>query len=90
MAVQSCHRPMRVVTRSHVPRADWASYERVFVGELERARQAGIGEAIFGDINLLPHREWEEKVCVGAPGSRPVCRSELVPGAPSWRSSGAE
>lgn len=45
------------------PRADWASYERVFVAELERARLAGIGQAIFGDIDLLPHREWEEKVC---------------------------
>src|SRR5436190_23064131 len=45
------------------PRADWATYERVFVEELEHAREAGIGQAIFGDIDLLPHREWEEKVC---------------------------
>jgi len=45
------------------PCADWASYERVFVEELERARESGIGQAIFGDIDLLPHREWEEKVC---------------------------
>lgn len=49
-----------------LPRAGWENYESVFVGELERARTDGIGQAIFGDIDLVPHREWEEKVCARA------------------------
>src|SRR3981189_3042358 len=45
------------------PRADWAQYEAVFVESLTQARRRGIEHAIFGDIDLVPHREWEEKVC---------------------------
>lgn len=49
-----------------LPRAGWQTYEPVFVEELERARSDGIGQAIFGDIDLVAHREWEEKVCARA------------------------
>jgi uncharacterized protein (TIGR00290 family) len=49
-----------------LPRAGWESYESVFVAELERARLDGIEQAIFGDIDLVAHREWEEKVCARA------------------------
>jgi uncharacterized protein (TIGR00290 family) len=45
------------------PRADWAQYEAVFVESLTQAHRRGIEHAIFGDIDLIPHREWEEKVC---------------------------
>jgi uncharacterized protein (TIGR00290 family) len=48
------------------PRAGWADYEAVFVETLRDARASGIGHAVFGDIDLLPHREWEEKVCAAA------------------------
>lgn len=30
---------------------------------LRAAKAEGIGHAIFGDIDLQPHRDWEEKVC---------------------------
>jgi uncharacterized protein (TIGR00290 family) len=48
------------------PRADWARYETVFVETLVHAHARGIEHAIFGDIDLIPHREWEEKVCARA------------------------
>jgi uncharacterized protein (TIGR00290 family) len=45
------------------PRASWKDYERVFVETLTRLRAEGHTRAIFGDIDLEPHREWEERVC---------------------------
>lgn len=44
----------------------WTTYEEKFIGMLRGARERGITEAIFGDIDLVPHREWEEKVCKAA------------------------
>jgi uncharacterized protein (TIGR00290 family) len=44
----------------------WRTYEEKFIGVLRAAFDAGITEAIFGDIDLLPHREWEETVCAAA------------------------
>lgn len=45
------------------PSASWQSYETVFVAELQKLKAQGIENAIFGDIDLEPHRDWEEKVC---------------------------
>jgi uncharacterized protein (TIGR00290 family) len=44
----------------------WKTYEEKFVSVLKDARKDGIGHAVFGDIDLVPHREWEEKVCTQA------------------------
>jgi uncharacterized protein (TIGR00290 family) len=44
----------------------WATYEDRFVQLLREARAEGIDGAIFGDIDLQPHRDWEEKVCAAA------------------------
>lgn len=44
----------------------WKTYEEKFIGMLRAAKERGIGQAIFGDIDLVPHREWEEKVCAAA------------------------
>jgi uncharacterized protein (TIGR00290 family) len=44
----------------------WSTYEDKFIGMLREARTNGIEQAIFGDIDLVPHREWEEKVCSAA------------------------
>lgn len=41
----------------------WKTYEERFIATLRTARTEGITHAIFGDIDLAPHREWEEKVC---------------------------
>ncbi|MES2128646.1 MAG: diphthine--ammonia ligase [Pseudomonadota bacterium] len=53
----------------------WKTYEEKFIAMLADARARGIDAAIFGDIDLVPHREWEEKVC-GAAG--------LVATLPLW------
>lgn len=45
------------------PSAGWKDYEKVFVEALQRLRREGVEAAIFGDIDLEPHRAWEEKVC---------------------------
>jgi diphthine-ammonia ligase len=52
------------------PSASWAGYERVFVETLAALRADGVADVVFGDIDLAPHREWEEKVCAAA-GVRP-------------------
>jgi uncharacterized protein (TIGR00290 family) len=44
----------------------WKTYEEKFIATLRQAREEGIAHAIFGDIDLVPHREWEEKVCAQA------------------------
>lgn len=44
----------------------WKTYEEMFVAMLRDARNDGIRHAVFGDIDLVPHREWEEKVCAQA------------------------
>jgi uncharacterized protein (TIGR00290 family) len=44
----------------------WQTYEEKFIGVLRAAGGRGIAQAIFGDIDLVPHREWEEKVCATA------------------------
>jgi uncharacterized protein (TIGR00290 family) len=44
----------------------WKTYEEKFISILREAYDDGIRSAVFGDIDLIPHREWEEKVCVQA------------------------
>ncbi len=48
------------------PSASWASYEAEFFEALQGLRERGIRDIVFGDIDLAPHREWEEKVCAAA------------------------
>jgi uncharacterized protein (TIGR00290 family) len=45
------------------PSAGWANYEPVFVQTLADLKSSGHEVAIFGDIDLEPHREWEARVC---------------------------
>lgn len=48
----------------HLASASWEAYETVFVASLIRLKQQyGITQAVFGDIDLQAHRDWEEKVC---------------------------
>lgn len=44
----------------------WQTYEEKFIAVLRAARAEGITHAVFGDIDLPDHREWEEKVCAQA------------------------
>jgi diphthine-ammonia ligase len=52
--------------KSITPQASWQNYETVFVEELTRLKAQSFDAAIFGDIDLQAHRDWEEKVCAQA------------------------
>ena len=54
-----------------VRRASWKTYEAVFIETLRELRASGHEIAVFGDIDLQAHRDWEEKVCALA-DIRPV------------------
>ena len=44
--------------------ASWAEYEQKFTGALLQAKEKwNISYAVFGDIDLLEHQQWEEKIC---------------------------
>jgi uncharacterized protein (TIGR00290 family) len=49
-----------------VGRASWKGYESAFVDALRGLRSTGHTVAVFGDIDLQAHRDWEEKVCATA------------------------
>ncbi len=46
--------------------ASWQDYERVFIAALCELRASGHELAVFGDIDLQEHRDWEEKACAAA------------------------
>ncbi|MFJ2988013.1 diphthine--ammonia ligase [Collimonas sp. NPDC087041] len=46
--------------------ASWQQYEEKFIATLRTAHDDGIRNAVFGDIDLQAHRDWEEKVCATA------------------------
>ena len=48
------------------PSASWQDYETQFVAAARELRERGCTHAIFGDIDLQAHRDWEEKVCAAA------------------------
>ncbi len=48
------------------PEASWKDYEAVFTQVLRRLANEGVTDVVFGDIDLDPHREWEERVCAAA------------------------
>jgi diphthine-ammonia ligase len=51
----------------HLISSSWSEYEQHFTGALTALKnQYQITHAIFGDIDLQPHRDWEEKVCKNA------------------------
>lgn len=47
--------------------ASWNDYESLYIKTLnELVPRYGIDTAVFGDIDLQAHKEWEEKVCAAA------------------------
>lgn len=46
--------------------ASWVNYESIFIEALHHFHARGFTRAVFGDIDLQPHRDWEEKVCAAA------------------------
>lgn len=47
----------------HHRSASWATYEEQFLDGLVELKELGVHDVVFGDIDLEPHREWEERVC---------------------------
>jgi diphthine-ammonia ligase len=41
----------------------WDSYESIFKTNSTEFVKSGVTNGVFGDIDLLPHREWVERVC---------------------------
>ena len=56
--------------------AGWSDYEAVFVDQLRAFAAAGCTHGLFGDIDLQPHRDWEERVCA---------RAGLIAELPLWQ-----
>jgi diphthine-ammonia ligase len=62
----------------------WSEYEFNFISMLEQVKKEfQVEEVVFGDIDLQPHRDWEEMVClkVGLKATLPLWnenRKELV------------
>ena len=48
------------------PVASWRDYEARFIETLATLAARGFEIAVFGDIDLQAHRDWEEKVCARA------------------------
>lgn len=47
--------------------ATWGDYEAKFIDALQNLKDKyNLDAAVFGDIDLQPHRDWEEKVCEAA------------------------
>lgn len=56
----------------------WHDYEMVWAQALQRQREAGVAAAVFGDLFITRHRDWERRVCRGL-GLRPL--------NPLWKAS---
>ncbi len=51
----------------HLISSSWNDYEENFTSALSGLKQQfDLSYAVFGDIDLQPHRDWEEKVCAHA------------------------
>jgi diphthine-ammonia ligase len=51
----------------HLIQSSWKEYEPNFISALNHLKTLyELDAAVFGDIDLQPHRDWEEKVCANA------------------------
>lgn len=51
----------------HLISSSWQEYEQHFTTALQQLRETyAVTHAVFGDIDLQAHRDWEEKVCNSA------------------------
>lgn len=51
----------------HLISSSWQEYELHFTNALKQLKEDyQLSHAVFGDIDLQPHRDWEEKVCNNA------------------------
>ena len=59
LEAQAAALDMKLVTCA----TSWDDYEENFVREAKKLRNEGISAGVFGDIDLVEHREWVEDVC---------------------------
>ncbi len=51
----------------HLIPSSWQDYEHKFTAQLTELKATyDLSYAVFGDIDLQPHRDWEEKVCANS------------------------
>jgi uncharacterized protein (TIGR00290 family) len=60
----------------HTAPASWAGYEAAFTALIAALAARSIRDGVFGDIDLLDHKLWEQRVCANA-----GCAAHL----PLWR-----
>lgn len=61
----------------HFISSTWEEYEGKFVAALQQMKKVyHLEYAVFGDIDLQPHLEWEEMVCA---------KAGLIPVLPLWK-----
>lgn len=66
----------------HLIASSWQEYEQHFTVALKQLKdEFALAYAVFGDIDLQPHRDWEEMVCTNA---------GLSPLLPLWQKSRKE
>lgn len=72
--------------------ATWEGYEAAMIDLLREARERGSAAAVFGDIDIPRHREWEEKVCreAGLAAVLPVWQEERLKLLEEWWARGFE
>jgi uncharacterized protein (TIGR00290 family) len=72
--------------------ATWDDYETVFVGLLKRAASYGATTAVFGDIDIPRHRDWEENVCRQASltAALPLWQRDRMALLQAWWAAGFE
>jgi uncharacterized protein (TIGR00290 family) len=56
-------------------RASWQTHETRFKEQLSSLHDERVLDIVFGDIDLPPHRKWEERVCT---------ESDVRPNLPLW------
>ena len=49
-----------------IGKADWAGYEKEFIKQLKEFKEGGIDMGVYGDIDLMDHLKWIEKVSAEA------------------------
>jgi diphthine-ammonia ligase len=72
--------------------ATWDQYEAAFVELLGAAKSRGAQVAVFGDIDIPRHRQWEESVCRQAElaAALPLWQHERMALLEEWWSAGFE
>ncbi|MGG9964460.1 diphthine--ammonia ligase [Ferruginibacter sp. SUN106] len=61
MQATAANLPIQLIASS------WTDYETNFTQALSQLKtEYNLTHAVFGDIDLQPHRDWEEKVCANA------------------------